>query len=161
MQESQVDIDRNSGCTGAGCVLQFPRMGQHRNDVENLPNRVRYWRKQRGMTLKEAAEKIGTAFGHLQRIETGARELSTAWMRRIADVFEVTPADLLSLEDGGLEPTERRIVDTRREIPAAHRNSIDAVAEAQQSFRGQPELVPLRSAEDDDATDSPSDRKTA
>ncbi len=125
--------------------------------MENLPNRVRYWRKQRGMTLKEAAGKIGTAFGHLQRIETGARELSTGWMRRIADVFEVTPADLLSLEDGGLEPSERRIVDTRREIPTPHRHSIDAVTEAQQSFRGAPELVPLQPSEDE----PPGTRKTA
>ncbi|MAY78584.1 MAG: hypothetical protein CL802_13595 [Citromicrobium sp.] len=162
MQDAPNKIAHNSGCGPSAVVLQFPSMGQHRKDLSNLPNRVRYWRLERGMTLKEAAAQIGTAFGHLQRIETGARELSTVWMRKIATVFDVTPADLLSIEDGGLDPKERRIVETRRQIPEAHRQSIDAVAEAQQPFRGAAEMVPLRLRSDDDQSpDEAPPRKTA
>lgn len=148
MQEANSEIARNSCRRGGAQVLQFPSMAQRSNDVDNLPNRVRYWRLDRGMTLKQAAGQLGMAFGHLQRIETGARELSTAWMKRIAEVLGVLPADLLNVEDGGLDPRERLIVDTRRSIPEPHRHTLDAVAEAQQAFRGAPEVVALNPVED-------------
>ena len=159
MQETQSKVAHNSGCDHSARILQFPSMGNQRKDVEDMPNRVRYWRLERGLTLKEAAEKVGTAFGHLQRIETGARELSTAWMRRIANAFDVSPADLLSLEDGGLDERERRIVETRRAIHETHRRAIDAVAESQQSFRGTPEVEALPAR--DDAQEPEGERKTA
>ena len=142
-------------------VLEFPAMAQNRKNVENLPNRVRELRLERGLTLKVVAEQVGLALGHLQRIETGKRELTLSWMHRIARALEVTPADLLNYEDGGLDRKERHIVETRRQIPEPHRQSIDAVAEAQQAFRGASELVPLRAAPEDAAVTQGEDRKQA
>lgn len=123
-------------------VLQFPAMSRNL-DLESLPNRIRFWRLQRGHTLKELSAITGIAFGHLAKLETGVRELNMARLERIAQALDVPPADLLPLAFGGLSPRERMLVDTYRDVPDGLRKSLEAVAESQQPFRGQPEVVPL------------------
>lgn len=115
-------------------------MAKHPSD-EELPNRVREWRKRtinpatgKGLTLKEAAPKVGLAWSHLARIETGGRELSTVWMERIAQVFGCAPADLLPLEMGGPSIEEREVIRLLRHLPEANRRMVDAMLESQRAF---------------------------
>lgn len=141
-----------ASATVEAVVLQFPSMAKKPSE-EVLPNRVREWRKRsinpatgKGFTLKEAAAKFGIAFSHLARIETGGRELSTAWMERIAATFGCAPADLLNPEMGGLSVEERELIHLLRNLPEANRRMIDAMLESQRAFLPAPEgadVIPI------------------
>lgn len=123
------------------CILHFPGMPTPKRD--NLPNRVRYWREQRGLSLRSLAEIIGCGHATLAKIERGEIEFGQYWMERLGKVLEVTPADLLLPETGGLTPEERAMIQTYREVPEANRRMIQSVMESQQGFRGAPETVEL------------------
>lgn len=123
-------------------VLSFPIMP--RPKIEDLPNRVRYWRKQRGLTLRQLAPIVGIAFPSLGKIETGKLDLRHYWMERIAAALDVAPADLLPLGHGGLTEKERELVETYRELPEANRRVIDGVKDTLQPWRGPPETVEFR-----------------
>lgn len=47
------------------------------------------------MTAATLAELVNTSQAQISRLETGERELTEDWMRRIATALEVEPADLL------------------------------------------------------------------
>ena len=67
-------------------------------------NRIRDIRKQKGLTLAEVAAACDppTTAQTIGRLETGMRNLSLAWMNRIAAALEVEPELLLRSE--GSEP---------------------------------------------------------
>lgn len=56
-------------------------------------NRIRDIRKQKGLTLADVAERCvpPTTAQTIGRLETGMRQLSLAWMNRIAAALEVEP----------------------------------------------------------------------
>lgn len=60
-------------------------------------NCIRELREARGMTLEELATLVGTTEAQLSRLETGERQLTEVWMRRIAPRLGVEPADLLEI----------------------------------------------------------------
>ncbi len=57
--------------------------------------RIREFRKLRGMTLKQLAEKLDTTPQTTQRLEVGNMTVSTAWLEMIARALQVEPMDLL------------------------------------------------------------------
>lgn len=57
--------------------------------------RIREFRKLRGMTLKQLAEKLDTTPQTTQRLEVGNMTVSTAWLEKIARALQVEPMDLL------------------------------------------------------------------
>jgi DNA-binding XRE family transcriptional regulator len=57
-------------------------------------NPVRVWRRHRGMTLAELAERAGTGKGYLSQIETGARAGTAATLKKLAEVLDVDLDDL-------------------------------------------------------------------
>ncbi len=60
-----------------------------------MQTRIRFFRKQRGWTLQQLAETIGTTAQTVQRLETANMTVSMDWLQRFADAFEIHPADLL------------------------------------------------------------------
>lgn len=66
-------------------------------------NRIRDIRKAKGLTLADlaAACQPPTTAQTIGRLETGMRQLSLAWMNRIAAALEVDPASLMRAEAGG------------------------------------------------------------
>ncbi len=58
-------------------------------------NYVTAWRKERGLTQADLAEKVGTTASVISLLETGARPLSEHWLRGIADALNTTPGALL------------------------------------------------------------------
>lgn len=109
----------------------------------DAPNRVRELRKAAKLTLGQLGDLIGTTATHVARLEKGERDLGYGWMRAIARALKVSPADLLNDSDGGLSPQERELVDTVREVDERARKAIFSVAESQQPYRGEPEVLPL------------------
>ena len=56
---------------------------------------VRVWRSHRGLTTTALAQAAGISQAYLSQIEKGARQGSTASMRKLADALNVSLDDLL------------------------------------------------------------------
>lgn len=66
-------------------------------------NKIKQIRKSKGMALAEVAEKAHTSAQHLSRLENRAN-IDTKWLDILAEVFDVRPSDLASLDAEGFEP---------------------------------------------------------
>lgn len=58
-------------------------------------NRIREIREGLGVSAEDLAEKLQTTATTIRRLETGKRQLTELWMRRIATALNVHPAELL------------------------------------------------------------------
>jgi transcriptional regulator with XRE-family HTH domain len=124
-------------------VIQFPDMPKK---LDHIPvNRVRELRLAAELTLAELAAAVGTTTSHIQRLETGGRDLNLGWMERISRALNCLPADLLLPEHGGLAPDERDWIETGRAVPSANRAAINTFMEHQKPFRhdGPADIVDL------------------
>ncbi len=61
-----------------------------------METRIRHFRKLRGWTLQDLAERIGTTAQTIQRLETSNMTVSTDWLERIGEALGVPPINLLS-----------------------------------------------------------------
>ena len=91
-------------------ILAMPKSGHF----------IREWRKHRGLTQEQLAERIGMDKSYLSKIESGKRRYDQPFLEAAAVVLQCEPADLIirdpSDPDGiwsiwdGLEPTQRKQV---------------------------------------------------
>lgn len=81
---------------------------------------IRTERLRAGLTLDELAEMIGTSRQHLQRMETGNRNVSLEWLNKIAAKLEVPIARLIRGGDG-LTDEERAMIEYLRSNPRDRR----------------------------------------
>jgi len=61
-------------------------------------NRIRELRKERGLTQVELAQMLGVSQTAIYKLETGASDLDTRWMKKISQVLNVRPCELLPLD---------------------------------------------------------------
>ena len=59
------------------------------------PTYIRAWRKERGMTMMELAEKAGMHQGHLSKLERGLMPYTQQSLERVAKALGVTPGALI------------------------------------------------------------------
>ena len=59
-------------------------------------NRLRIVREMKKKTLEEVGEAMGTTRATIQRFETGGRNISLAWLERLADYYGVNIAELVT-----------------------------------------------------------------
>ena len=57
--------------------------------------RLREWRERRLLTQRELAEKVGMSTGQINRIENGIHRPRLSTVRKLAEVLEVTPDELV------------------------------------------------------------------
>lgn len=88
-----------------------------------MQTRIREFRKLRGMTLKELADKINTTPQTVQRLETANMTVSTDWLEKIARALLVEPADLLGTRSSRQIQLIGRIGDQGRISRVAHEQS--------------------------------------
>jgi len=91
-----------------------------RLSMAKRPHYIREWRKHRGLTQDQLAERIGMDKGYLSKIETGKRRYDQPFLEAAATVLQCEPADLIirdpSDPDGiwsiwdSLRPVERQQV---------------------------------------------------
>lgn len=74
-----------------------------------IETRIREFRKLRGLTLKELADKIGTTPQTVQRLETANMTVSTDWLEKIAAALRLEAADLIGSGSGRQIPLIGRI----------------------------------------------------
>ncbi|MGH6922341.1 MAG: helix-turn-helix domain-containing protein [Propylenella sp.] len=65
------------------------------NRILDGDNPIRVWRRHRGMTINELAEKVGIASAYLSQMETGKREGTVSTLRRIATTLGIALDDLI------------------------------------------------------------------
>ena len=59
------------------------------------PTYIRAWRKERGMTMMELAEKAGMHQGHLSKLERGLMPYTQQSLERVAQALRVTAGALI------------------------------------------------------------------
>lgn len=97
-------------------------------DLE-APNRIRQIRKERGLSQQRLAEVVGVSKMAISALERGSMQLTLEYMRRLARAFDLSAADLLSIEDCPYRPNsrERALLDTYRRASADDQRRINRV----------------------------------
>ncbi len=79
-----------------------------------METRIREFRKLRGLTLKDLAERISTTPQTVQRLETANMTVSTDWLEKIAAALNIEPADLIARPGGREIPVIGRVMNEGR-----------------------------------------------
>lgn len=89
-------------------------------------NRIRDIRKEKGLTLADVAERCTppTTAQTIGRLETGMRQLSLAWMNRIAAALGVEPQVLVRSEEGAQPKVVARLTEGGAEALPTPRDAI-------------------------------------
>lgn len=85
-----------TSCKGSLCPtgpLLFAAPLGHKPGVEN---RVSFYRKLRGLSQTDLAEKVGTTLNMMGKLERGDRNLDTDWLAKIGKALKVEPYMLLA-----------------------------------------------------------------
>lgn len=56
---------------------------------------LREWREHRGLTLVQAAERVGVTHGFLSKVERGKRNYTQELLEALAEAYRTDPASLL------------------------------------------------------------------
>ena len=87
-----------------------------------MQTRIREFRKLRGMTLKELADKVRTTPQTVQRLETDHMTVSVDWLDKFARALFVEPADLIGPRSSREIPLIGRIGEHGRVASNANGN---------------------------------------
>ena len=84
---------------------------------------VRKYRKQAGLTQEQLSERLDITQKHLSIIETGPQFASAALIEKIADVLQVSPAELFADDKSQAQMTvilNRISLDMHRQIESMY-----------------------------------------
>jgi transcriptional regulator with XRE-family HTH domain len=98
-----------------GNVVDMPR---------KFPNRLREWRRAAGLTLEQAAERLGTTNQSLSRKERGERSVTVDELAQIAPVYQCKPADLVPDPESVVTIREREFLAMLRGLDEADRRQL-------------------------------------
>ncbi|QUD88034.1 helix-turn-helix domain-containing protein [Phenylobacterium montanum] len=102
-------------------MCQYVLMAQQRHYI-------REWRKHRGLTQEQLAERIGIARSYLTKIETGKRRYDQPFLEAAAEALRCGPGDLITRD-----PTDPEgIWSIWERIPPTERKRAVAVLKAMQ-----------------------------
>lgn len=66
--------------------------------MSQIENQIRKCRKAKGLTQKELARKVCLSQSHIGRLENGERNINITHLKKIANVLEVEPWQLLPID---------------------------------------------------------------
>jgi transcriptional regulator with XRE-family HTH domain len=90
------------------------------------PHFVRAWRRCRGLTQAQLAERIGIDRSYLSNIETGQRRYDQPFLEAAAEALRCSPADLISRDP----TTNKDIADLWSALTPEQRQQAIAVLKA-------------------------------
>lgn len=70
-------------------------------------NRIKALRKQKGMTMKELADEIGTSQQQIDRLEKSHRRLTVDWMEKLSSALQCEVTDLIKEDNRDLSLTAK------------------------------------------------------
>jgi transcriptional regulator with XRE-family HTH domain len=70
---------------------------------EKVPHYLKEWRKFRGMTQQDLADRLETSKSVISDMERGELQLSPKWLRRIAPILETQPGHILDHDPNELD----------------------------------------------------------
>lgn len=74
-----------------------------------LGNKIKYFRKQKGLTQEQLAEKIGIETNTLSNIETGKSFMSFKVFQKLPEILEVQPYEFF-VYDENITPEYKKIL---------------------------------------------------
>lgn len=77
---------------------------------------LRRFRTAKNLSIGQVAEAVGTSRQHMQRMETGERNISLEWLMKLAEFYGV-PVGQLIRDGDGLSDLERDIISFLRDNP--------------------------------------------
>ena len=90
-------------------------------------DRIKYMRKERGLTLKEVAEKLGVSEATVQRYESGAiKNVPYEQIVQYAEILNCLPQHIMGWDSG----SDLEITAEEEKIILAFRNSPEAIRSA-------------------------------
>ena len=103
-----------------------------KKNVEDLPNRIREWRKKRGWSQGVLGNKIGVDTVHISNMERGLRNTNLTRLRQIAEALECNVADLLIAADNpyGADPDVEQIFANLSKMGPEARIALRSVAKS-------------------------------
>lgn len=110
--------------------------------MAELPNRIREWRKARGMTLETVALAMGCSIPQVSQLERGATPLTLDWMIALARALNVEITDLLPADHAGgvLTPEERDLVQRYRAADHQQQAQLRAMADVIVPYTAEPDF---------------------
>ena len=63
-----------------------------------MENNIAKFRAQKGLTMQQLAELVGTSQQQIDRLEKGKRKISAEWMQKLSNAFGCKPAELVVFE---------------------------------------------------------------
>jgi transcriptional regulator with XRE-family HTH domain len=110
-----------------------------KNKHTPLCKKIKYLRQQRNWSQEELARRIGISAPSVSKIEAGVTDITLSGIKQIAEAFELSIAELLSMPDGGpfkksatpsaLAECEARLAMRDAEIIALRRRIIELYEE--------------------------------
>jgi len=93
---------------------------------------IRALRHERGWSQEDVANRLGISIPAFSKIETGVTDINLSRLEQIANIFEVSVVNLLSLEyieepsthDHGLNLVQKKLLDRETEITNLQRKVI-------------------------------------
>jgi transcriptional regulator with XRE-family HTH domain len=103
---------------------------------KEAPNRIREWRKARGLTQAQLADMVSTSNVQISDLENGNVALTQQWMVKLAGALDVLPGDLLpvSQASGALDPEARALIDAYRAASPEQRHAFNAFRDSMATF---------------------------
>lgn len=89
-----------------------------KSPTRDSANHLRAWRKFRGMTQEELAEKADTSGNVISQLESGDRGLSDKWLRRLAPLLGTRPGFLMDHDPNDLDSV---FLEAAMDVPPENR----------------------------------------
>ncbi|WP_176461691.1 helix-turn-helix domain-containing protein [Anaeromicrobium sediminis] len=86
---------------------------EHRNGTKQVGGRIKYIRKERGLTLQQLSESSGLSIGYLSNLERDINSPTLDHLQRICEVLDINIIELLEKSSEGkmhLKEHERRVI---------------------------------------------------
>ena len=111
---------------GAANLKRFS--AQRPSRIKTAPpvaNRLQELREAQGLTLRDLAAKVGTSNQQISHLELGKRQLTTAWLNRIAQVLGCHPWEIVEgIGAAQLTQAEQRLVQNFRLMSEEQQSSL-------------------------------------
>lgn len=95
-----------------------------------MENNIFKIRKEKGFSQKELAEKAGTTYQQIQKLEKGERKLSPEWQIRLSKALDCRPVDLMPEEFQAsmtLTKREEALIDNFRHLTPEQQDALCAL----------------------------------